>query len=375
MPRVPPVMTVRGRSTGLVKQSAGQRGASTSCPSGRPAGACWPSAATRAARNRYAAMPAAPCIHPTPGGSSGSALRCSTNRHQACGPSRKARSTSVSARRRANARSSGSPYRWNASRKTSPTPTVPQQRPSLSQKPGSQALGQPGGADAVQAAPLPGRRGLARHLVDARQGQGGEEAGGARRAVAPAVGELLGVGVRRPRHLHRHPEAVVTGVAERDQVLGAAAGGIDEVRSVELGPGERQHVRDAGQAVRPVGHLVRRGGAEAQRHEPPVEARRLLLRLGEEHVGRVAGELARTGHGVPRGPGGTEQHARGAERGVVDPAARQVGRRLEEVARPSLVVGQLGQPRDGRGAVRAEGDQDPDVAGQAVEVVRHRAGR
>ena len=82
-----------------------------------------------------------------------------------------------------------------------------------------------------------------------------EQQGRAGRAVAPGVGHR-----RRGRGLSgmhaRHDEPVVAGVRERDQVLGAAAGGVDQVGPVELDTGGRQRGRDPGEAVREVRHLA-----------------------------------------------------------------------------------------------------------------------
>ena len=104
--------------------------------------------------------------------------------------------------------------------------------------------------------------------------------------------ELLGVGVRWPRHLHRHPEAAVAGVAEGDQVLGTAPGGVDQVGPLELGP-RRGRARPRCRRGRATSWASRtpRVARNRQRHEPPVQPGRLLLRLGEQDVGGTAGEF------------------------------------------------------------------------------------
>ena len=60
-------------------------------------------------RNKKAAIPAAPCIHEVPGGSSGGSWRCSVNRQRAPARSRIARSARASAIVRAAASNSGNP--------------------------------------------------------------------------------------------------------------------------------------------------------------------------------------------------------------------------------------------------------------------------
>ena len=100
-----------------------------------------PPPSTRPSRNRYAEIPAVPGIRPTLGGNNGSSLRCSTNRQYPAGPSWKSRSTKASASCTGNSRSYSPPPRCHESRKTSPTPAVPQQRQSLSQNPGCSRSG------------------------------------------------------------------------------------------------------------------------------------------------------------------------------------------------------------------------------------------
>ena len=110
-------------------------------------GAAGPVSRTRARRSRKAAIPAAPCIHEVPGGSKGGSRRCSMNRQRAPAWSRIARPARASAIVRADRSSlsarAGSVQSCAASSSTSPTPAVPQQRPSLSQKPGRSRCGTP----------------------------------------------------------------------------------------------------------------------------------------------------------------------------------------------------------------------------------------
>ena len=124
------------------------------------------------------------------------------------------------------------------------------------------ALGDARGADRVQAAAVPLRRRLARHRRDPGVLEGGEEQGGAGRAVAPAVGDLVHVGLRRD-HVGHH-EAAVARVTEGDEVLRAAARRVHQVRAVELDAGDGERGGDPGQPVRPVGHLLSPRSARRQ---------------------------------------------------------------------------------------------------------------
>ena len=135
------------------------RGGSTRCRAARPRGVVRPSR-EHAGEPEEVRRDAGRALHPADAGREervgvavlGEAPAAAVRRRRP--PGRRARPPSTCAK----ARSSSTPSRCQASRNTSPTPAVPQQRPSLSQKPGRQALGDAGGADAVQAAALPLRR-------------------------------------------------------------------------------------------------------------------------------------------------------------------------------------------------------------------------
>ncbi len=224
----------------------------------------------------------------------------------------------------------------------------------------------------MQAAAVPLRRRLARHPVDTGVLEGGEEQGRAGRAVAPAVGDLVHVGVRRD-HVGHH-EAAVARVTEGDEVLRAAARRVHQVRAVELDTGDGEGGRDPGQPVRPVGHLhVPALGPHllrvAPRHEGPVRPGLGRLPLRQQEVGRAVGQLGRARGAVPVRPDRPEEVARRAEGGVVDAGVRGKPRGRHPRLLPAVVGGELGEPRDRfRRTVRAQRGEDAEVADEAVEV-------
>ena len=218
------------------------------------AGVVRPSRRTRARRRRYAAMPAA-ALHPADAGREQRVVVAVLGEAPAgaIGPPRP---RGRRARRRAPARRRGR-RRPRAAARRRGTRRRPRRCRSSGRRcprsPGGGARGCPrcGSLCRQRRCHCGGR--LARHLVDAGVLEGGEEQGRAGRAVAPGVGDLVHVGVRRDDVGHH--EAAVARVTEGDEVLGPAARRVDEVRPVELGTGDGEGGRDAGQAVRPVRHL------------------------------------------------------------------------------------------------------------------------
>ena len=320
MPRVPPVTRVSGRCRRQVKHQAPRRERPPVVHPGDRRGAPAVSR-TRATRKRYAAIPAAPCIQPTPGGSSGSALRCSTKRQQACGPSRRParRARPPAAWRTPGRRRSPSAlpgveeHVADARRAAAAAVVVPEA--------GLQPLGQAGVADAVQAAALPAAGRLTRHLVDAGRARGPGTAATCRRRRGTSRRRTSVSASGGRARCSRHHEAAVAGVAEGDQVLGTTAGGVD------AGPGARARLRP-GRARR----RCRRGrarssasrrrlGTEPQRTRTASSARsarprpRPAGRRRPARPGRGPGDPCRSAQSAP------SSTLAGAERGVVDPGS------------------------------------------------------
>ncbi len=162
-------------------------------------------------------------------------------------------------------------------------------------------------------------------------------------------------------------------------MLGTAAGRLDEVGPVELGARHRQGRSDAGQAVRPVGHLhVAALGPHlhgvARRQEGPVRPGVGRLGLGQQDVRSPVRQLLSARSALPSGPDRAEQVAGGAEGDVVDPGVRGEPRWRHPRLLPAVVRGELGEPGDRlRRPVGLQRGQDAEVADQSVEVgVRRR---
>ena len=238
------------------------------------------------------------------------------------------------ARRRGPGRTRGRRRRRAAARRrgASPTPAVPQQRPSLSEKPGRRRSGMPEVRMLCRhrrrhcAASRPRRR-------RRRRAQCGEQQRRAGRAVAPGEVSSSSSG---SLGMTCGTEAAVARVPEGDEVLGTASRCIHQVRAVELAPATARDAR-SGQPVGPVRICLPRSAGTLLRKRRGTKA--VSASVGSPSASRRSA-AAWPGLGSRGARVGAPTRRRGlsacAEGGVVDRRVRRE-RRVAITAAPAAV--------------------------------------